>query len=89
MTTQISFQLACLFEREVKDFDRKIEEKVISCFSHTCRTGNDSAHAPARLEKEIDGYSSVSWSVLQKAKQTKTQQERELLLKVFYIHISL
>ena len=55
MTTQISFQLACLFEREVKDFDRKIEEKVISCFSHTRRTGNDSAHAPARLEKEMEG----------------------------------
>ena len=55
MTTQISFQLACLFEREVKDFDRKIEEKVISSFSHTRRTGKDSAHAPARLENEIDG----------------------------------
>ena len=54
MTTQILFQLACLFEREDKDFDRKIEE-VISCFSHTRRTGNDSAHAPARLEKEIVG----------------------------------
>ena len=35
------------------------------------------------FEKEIDGCSSVSWSVLRKAKQTKTQQEREVLLKGF------